>query len=167
MTEQVVNMTSMKQSSKPRCKRCGKILKSKESIERGFGSDCYRLNKLTPDVLTSFRSFKSLEDKVNYVNSLVSPINTITSTLKKNVVAQIWKTDSGYKLQVLEWVSGKRLQKIATWNGRTGMWYVPNKNKTKLYLLLREVFGGKLCILPDGKFWLINEHRQVQHSGSR
>ena len=29
-----------------KCERCGRVLKSKKSIELGFGATCYRIHKL-------------------------------------------------------------------------------------------------------------------------
>ena len=58
-----------------KCKRCGRVLRSEESIKRGFGKNCYRIIQLnqkseeteTPDITELLNRIRKLELDNNFI----------------------------------------------------------------------------------------------------
>lgn len=53
-----------------KCKRCGRILRNKESIERGYGSKCYRIIQLNQDQPTNSPNNDIINELLNRVRKL-------------------------------------------------------------------------------------------------
>ncbi len=56
------------------CLRCGRALKNKESVERGYGSGCYKKIKAEEKKLDEVQKFnevmEEIEGQINFVDEL-------------------------------------------------------------------------------------------------
>ncbi|MHA2282510.1 MAG: DUF6011 domain-containing protein [Promethearchaeota archaeon] len=77
-----------------KCKRCGRVLRSEESIKRGYGKSCYRIVQLnqkleqseTPDTTELLNRLRRLELDNNFIKHQLKHKTFTTTKFFRNTI---------------------------------------------------------------------------------
>lgn len=89
-----------------RCKRCGRILKSRESIERGMGKTCWRISQLQQAKQSEQVDNTTLEELLNRVRKLELDNNFMKHQLNHKTFTKFSKDSE------LDWDIKPEIKKI-------------------------------------------------------